>query len=77
MNRTRFQWSYDLKCCKDRKTSTLAFISISSLISVIPIFFYAGFFMYGRRREESEFITASGNLIIALLFHQITVFYIC
>lgn len=67
MNKTQFKWSNDLKCCKNRKTSTIAFICISSIISAIPVFFYGGFYLYGRRMESSEFLTANGkNYLISL-----------
>lgn len=62
MNRTRFEWSNVLKCCKDRNTSTTAFIAVSSAIGCLPFLFYLGFFFVTSRRERSEYISAAGTI---------------
>lgn len=61
MNRTRFEWSNLLKCCKDRNTSTTAFIAVSCTIGCIPVLFYLGFFFVTSRRERSEYISAAAG----------------
>lgn len=62
MNKTRLQWSRDLKCCKDRKSSLTAFIVTSIILSgLIPFTFYTGFMFFGWRREQQhDFLMDSG-----------------
>ncbi|XP_037027855.1 uncharacterized protein LOC119068400 [Bradysia coprophila] len=55
MNKTRLNWSHDLKCCKDRKTSLTTFTVTSVVISVfIPFVFYTSFMFFGWRREQIQ-----------------------
>ncbi|KAJ6645796.1 Osteopetrosis-associated transmembrane protein 1 [Pseudolycoriella hygida] len=58
MNKTQLNWSHDLKCCKDRKSSLTAFIVTSSIIAVlIPVVFYTSFMFFGWRRQQLDYVT--------------------
>lgn len=61
MNKTRLTWSKDLKCCRDRHASLLVFLVCTAVIGLIPVGFYAGFFVYQRRREAAEYVTNLGE----------------
>lgn len=70
MNKTRLNWSHDLKCCKDRKTSLTTFTVTSVVISVfIPFVFYTSFMFFGWRREQIQQPLADSGTKI-LLFKE-------
>lgn len=60
LNKTRHNWSSNLKCCKDKdNTSTTMFIAVSSSVIPMVALFYVGFFIYKRRRRQYDEIITS------------------
>lgn len=62
MNRTRLNWSSNLKCCKEKEnTSKTLLIAVSSTLSSIVAIFYAGFYIYMRKRRQYEMIVSPAD----------------
>lgn len=54
MNKTRIQWSQDLKCCSDRSTSLFEFFCLAFGSIFLAIVFYVGMFTHSIRSERAE-----------------------
>lgn len=52
VNTTRNDWSVELGCCLDRQKPEIVFLITSSVISLIPILFYASAYLFATKKEE-------------------------
>lgn len=56
MNKTQIRWSQELKCCNDRKTSEIEFMSLSCVSIFVSILFYIGTYFFTMRKERIQHI---------------------
>lgn len=76
MNKTRLHWSKDLNCCKDRDFSpNINFIVVGSILFAIIVCFYAGCFIYRRRRQSYDTLNNDGDFILNYKFVNIEYYY--
>lgn len=54
MNKTRIQWSQDLKCCSDRSASLFEFFCLAFGSIFVAIVFYVAMFTHSIRNERAE-----------------------
>lgn len=54
MNHTRYNWSAEYNCCKDKQHSTKAFVGFASLTCSLPVIFYAMMYFITMRKESRE-----------------------
>lgn len=56
MNKTQIFWSKTLKCCSDRESSEVEFISLSCISIFVSILFYIGTYIFTLRKERIQYI---------------------
>lgn len=55
MNKTRINWT-SMKCCKDRTSSPVEFLTLSGFSVFISIVFYMATYLIGVRKERIQYI---------------------